>query len=121
MYVAAPSRERARLQPDLAAISRLAPTCVSCFAGEGRRWKTRMFAPAAGVPEDPATGSAAGPLAVPSGAARRGPWGDEIEIEQGTEIARPSLDARATGSADKIERVEVGARPSSSRGGVQVP
>ena len=28
-------------------------------------WKTRMFVPARGVPEDPATGSAAGPLARP--------------------------------------------------------
>jgi trans-2,3-dihydro-3-hydroxyanthranilate isomerase len=110
VYVAAPSREDvARLQPDLAAIARLAPTCVNCFAGEGRRWKTRMFAPAAGVPEDPATGSAAGPLAVHLARHGRIGWGDEIEIEQGAEIARPSLlHARAVGSADEVERVEVG-------------
>src|SRR5580692_8850085 len=30
---------------------------VNCYAGAGLRWKTRMFYPAAGVPEDPATGS----------------------------------------------------------------
>jgi trans-2,3-dihydro-3-hydroxyanthranilate isomerase len=49
-----------------------------------------MFAPAAGVPEDPATGSAAGPLALHL--ARHGliDWGDEIVIEQGAELGRPS-------------------------------
>ena len=36
-------------------------------------------------------------------------WGDEIEISQGAEIGRPStLYAKAEGSAEKIERVEVG-------------
>ena len=37
------------------------------------------------------------------------PSGEEIEIEQGTELKRPSrLFARATGTAEEIERVEVG-------------
>jgi trans-2,3-dihydro-3-hydroxyanthranilate isomerase len=36
-------------------------------------------------------------------------FGDEIEISQGAEIGRPStLYARVEGSADKLERVEVG-------------
>jgi trans-2,3-dihydro-3-hydroxyanthranilate isomerase len=36
-------------------------------------------------------------------------WGEEIEIEQGTEIGRPStLYARAAGSDGTIESVEVG-------------
>src|SRR5947208_3558829 len=36
-------------------------------------------------------------------------FGDEIEISQGAEIGRPStLYARAEGSADAVERVEVG-------------
>jgi trans-2,3-dihydro-3-hydroxyanthranilate isomerase len=36
-------------------------------------------------------------------------WGDEIEIRQGVEIGRPSvLYARATGSSEAIEGVEVG-------------
>jgi trans-2,3-dihydro-3-hydroxyanthranilate isomerase len=104
----------ARLTPDLAALARLssepeAPFLgVNGFAGTGRRWKTRMFAPAAGVPEDPATGSAAGPLACHL--ARHGliGFGDEIEIAQGAELKRPStLLARVTGSAGGIERVEV--------------
>jgi trans-2,3-dihydro-3-hydroxyanthranilate isomerase len=99
----------AALQPDLRALAALGEICVSCFAGRGRRWKTRMFAPALGVPEDPATGSAAGPLAIHL--ARHG-WtgfGEEIEIRQGAEIGRPSvLYARADGSAGRIERVVVG-------------
>ena len=82
---------------------------VVCLAGSGRRWKVRMFAPGSGVAEDPATGSAAGPLAVHLARHGRIEWGEEIEISQGVEIGRPStLYARAEGSADGIERVEVG-------------
>ncbi len=40
---------------------------------------------------------------------RRIAFGDEIEIVQGVEIGRPSkLYARVDGSAERIERVEVG-------------
>jgi len=68
-----------------------------------------MFAPADGVPEDPATGSAAGPLAVHLARHGRIGWGEEIEIEQGAEVGRPSrLVARAEGSDDGATRVEVG-------------
>jgi trans-2,3-dihydro-3-hydroxyanthranilate isomerase len=82
---------------------------VNCFAGVGLHWKTRMFSPADGVLEDPATGSAAGPLACHL--ARHGliAFGDEIEISQGTELHRPSkLFARVEGSSQRIDRVEVG-------------
>jgi trans-2,3-dihydro-3-hydroxyanthranilate isomerase len=82
---------------------------VNCFAGSGRAWKTRMFAPAGVVAEDPATGSAAGPLACHLARHGRIAFGDEIEIEQGVEIGRPStLYARVEGSLDAIDRVEVG-------------
>jgi trans-2,3-dihydro-3-hydroxyanthranilate isomerase len=64
--------------------------------------------PGLGVPEDPATGSAAGPLAVHLARHGRIAFGEEIEIRQGVEVARPSLlRARATGSAEALERVEV--------------
>ncbi len=62
---------------------------------EGSRLRARMFAPGAGVPEDPATGSAAGPAgvylalhgAVPGGVAGgRG----RFLIDQGVEMGRPS-------------------------------
>jgi trans-2,3-dihydro-3-hydroxyanthranilate isomerase len=82
---------------------------INCFAPLDGRWKTRMFAPSDGVPEDPATGSAAGPLAVHLLRHGRIESGEEIEIEQGAELKRPSrLFARATGTAAEIERVEVG-------------
>jgi trans-2,3-dihydro-3-hydroxyanthranilate isomerase len=98
----------ASLQPDMSALATLPGIGVSCFAGEGRQWKSRNFAPALGVPEDPATGSAAGPLAVHLARHGRISFGEEIEISQGAEIGRPSrLRARATGTADRIESVEV--------------
>ena len=102
--------EVAALKPDLSRLSDLPPRLgVNTIAGKGSRWKTRMFAPGGGVAEDPATGSAAGPLAVHLARHGRIGYGDEIEISQGAEIGRPStLYARVDGSADKVERVEVG-------------
>lgn len=100
--------EVARLSPDLAALARH-PIGANCVARDGERLKLRMFAPGHGIAEDPASGSAAGPLAVHL--ARHGwtSFGDEIEISQGAEIGRPStLYARAEGSPERIERVEVG-------------
>ena len=98
----------AALEPDQRELARL-PIGASCFAAQGARVKTRMFAPALGVPEDPATGSAAGPIAVHL--ARHGvvEFGTEIEIRQGAEIGRPSvLYARANGTRERLDRVEVG-------------
>ncbi len=63
--VAADVATVADLQPDVARLADLLPDAgCSVLAGEGSTWTTRMFFPAAGVAEDPATGSAAGPLAV---------------------------------------------------------
>jgi trans-2,3-dihydro-3-hydroxyanthranilate isomerase len=96
-------RRLAELEPDLQALRRF-EFGVDCFAGSGASWKTRMFAPAFGVAEDPATGSAAGPLAVHLTRHGAVEPGGEIRISQGAEIARPStLHARADDS-----RVEVG-------------
>ncbi len=110
-FVALGSDEKvAVLRPDFAALASL-EVLANCFAGSGRAWKTRMFAPSSGVPEDPATGSAAGPLACH--VCRHGlvEWGTEIEISQGAELGRPStLYARAEGENGSIERVEVGGR-----------
>jgi trans-2,3-dihydro-3-hydroxyanthranilate isomerase len=99
----------AELRPDLGALEGLGEIGVSCFAGEGHGWKTRMFAPGLGVPEDPATGSAAGPLVLHLCRHGRIEFGAEIEISQGTEIERPSLLlACAQGSAEQVESVQVG-------------
>ena len=110
LYVALPSEDAVvALRPDFQALAELGGVGNNCFAGSGTRWKLRMFGPSAGVDEDPATGSAAGPLACHL--ARHGliEWGDEIEISQGAEIGRPStLFATAQGGGGLIDRVDVG-------------
>jgi trans-2,3-dihydro-3-hydroxyanthranilate isomerase len=110
VYVELPSEDAvAALKPDLAAVEALGVYGINCFAGAGQRYKTRMFGPALGVPEDPATGSAAGPLAVHLARHGRIEFGSEIEIVQGVEIGRRSvLRARAEGEGEHIERVVVG-------------
>ena len=60
---------------------------------EGSHVHARMFAPEVGVVEDPATGSAAGPLTAyleQYGILNREHRGEDIIIEQGYEIKRPS-------------------------------
>ena len=99
----------AALAPNVAALARATPDGANCFARDGARWKTRMFAPNHGVVEDPATGSAAGPLAVHLARHGRIAFGERIEISQGTEIGRPStLYATAYGDGETIQRVTVG-------------
>jgi trans-2,3-dihydro-3-hydroxyanthranilate isomerase len=109
VYVTLPSAEEvASLRPDFGRLVDF-DSGINCFARRDGGFKTRMFAPGSGVAEDPATGSAAGPLAVHL---LRYGWissGDEIEIEQGTELKRPSrLFARASGTSERIDRVDVG-------------
>jgi trans-2,3-dihydro-3-hydroxyanthranilate isomerase len=113
----------AGLAPDMAALARATPDGVSCFAGAGKRWKTRMFAPGHGINEDPATGSAAGPLACHLLRHGRLASGDEIEIAQGAEIGRPStLYARVAGTPGALTRVEVGgAAVTVARGEFRLP
>jgi len=108
-FVTLGSREEvAALRPDFSALTEL-EVMVSCFAGSGGAWKTRVFAPWDGVPEDPATGSAAGPLVVHLCRHGRVEWGEWIEISQGAEIGRPStLFARADARDGELERVAVG-------------
>jgi trans-2,3-dihydro-3-hydroxyanthranilate isomerase len=117
-------QEVAALHPDLSRLAELSNVLgFNTIAGSGSKWKTRMFAPAGGVPEDPATGSAAGPLAFHLARHGRIAFGDEIEISQGVEINRPStLYARVDGSPEKLERVEVsGSAVTVSRGEFRLP
>jgi trans-2,3-dihydro-3-hydroxyanthranilate isomerase len=74
---------------------------------------SRMFAPAAGIAEDPATGSAAGPLGcylvkyrlVPPDRAR------EMTTLQGAKMGRPSwLHISIAGTRDDITEVKVGGK-----------
>jgi trans-2,3-dihydro-3-hydroxyanthranilate isomerase len=109
VYVTLPSRDAvAAVHPDLGRLSALTTNGVNVVAGDGEQWKTRMFAPANGVAEDAATGSAAGPLAWHLARYGRVPYGQTIRIEQGAEIRRPSvLYARAGGTTD-TPVIEVG-------------
>jgi len=73
-----------------------APSSLYCFArgtrDPGNHFSVRLFAPASGVPEDPATGSAAGWLGAYL--VRHRVLGDgpiDVRLEQGHAIARPSL------------------------------
>ena len=107
VYVALDSEDAvAALRPNLAPLGLPEALGVNCFAGSGTRWKTRMFG-LGGIPEDPATGSAAGPLAVHLARHGRIGFGEEIEISQGVEIGRPSkLYARGArlGGCDRASR-----------------
>ena len=70
-----------------------APVCLFAFAPVPYGAYSRMFAPALGVPEDPATGSATGPLAafmMEHGLAPAA-GGTHFVSEQGTKMGRRSL------------------------------
>ena len=73
---------------------------------------SRMFAPLDGVPEDPATGSAAGALAAFLAHLRPGADLDlRITIQQGIEMGRPStINLSIRKKAGIVERVEIGGR-----------
>ena len=114
---------RARPEPDLLAALNLPSEHPGCFLFtldmpddspiEGAAIHGRMFAPAMGIAEDPATGSAAGPLGVYL--LRHGRLAPDetgqtrVRLEQGIEMGRPSaLDIAISGSAENIEEVRVG-------------
>ena len=69
------------------------PVCTFVFAPVTRGAYSRMFAPDLGVPEDPATGSATGPLAafmLAHGLAPHTAAGARFISEQGTKMGRKS-------------------------------
>jgi trans-2,3-dihydro-3-hydroxyanthranilate isomerase len=119
VFVALASHEEvAALAPDQERLRALGPYGFNCFAVDGRSVKTRMFAPSFGVAEDPATGSAAGPLALHL--ARHGVvgYGQEIDIVQGEEVGRRS---ELYATAHDEERIEVaGAAVIVARGELQL-
>jgi trans-2,3-dihydro-3-hydroxyanthranilate isomerase len=99
----------AALTPDLSRLASLGSTAFSVFARQGATWKCRVFAPGEGIAEDPATGAAAGPLAAHLARHGRIAFGEEIVIQQGAEIGRPStLRACVRGDRDHLQTVEVG-------------
>jgi trans-2,3-dihydro-3-hydroxyanthranilate isomerase len=108
VYVALPGKgDVAGLRPDMAGLAELG-VFANCFAGQDTSWTTRVFGPASGVPEDAATGSAAGALALHLARHGQIAFGQEIEIHQGEAINRPSLlYAKVTGSPERIESIQV--------------
>ena len=87
-----------RAAPDAMAMKRLGAAhpvlnnraALYIYAHDGGGLRSRMFAPSLGVGEDPATGSAATPLAgllLQLSGADSGSW----DIHQGVEMGRPSL------------------------------
>ncbi len=87
-----------RAAPDTAEFRRVAQAipalasraAIYLYARDGASVRARMFSPSLGVGEDPATGSAATPLAallLKLSGADQGAW----DIAQGVEMGRPSL------------------------------
>jgi len=74
------------LAPDMAALTELFGTL--CFARDEHRAHSRFFAPAGGVPEDPATGSAA--VALAAAMVASGELEGRLSVDQGAEIGTPS-------------------------------
>lgn len=116
VYVTLPNPDAVdAVAPDLTALTGLAVdgpvplVGVNTIGGDAELWTTRMFAPAEGIAEDAATGSAAGPLAVHLARHGRVAFGRRITIRQGVRIGRPStLHAVAHGSPGTVTAVEVG-------------
>jgi trans-2,3-dihydro-3-hydroxyanthranilate isomerase len=93
----------AALRPNFEDLLTLSAYGTACFARDGESWKARVFVPAHGVPEDPATGSAAGPIALHLARHGRIAFGDEVVIRQGAEIGRPSTLHAVARSPEEVE------------------
>jgi trans-2,3-dihydro-3-hydroxyanthranilate isomerase len=111
------------------ALGSLGVSEVFAFAMEvenaGSTVHSRMFAPELGVPEDPATGGASGPLGcylVRHGLVPAKPTAT-IVSEQGIEMGRPSfIHIEVTQEADEITSVKVGGQTVFVGGGeIELP
>jgi trans-2,3-dihydro-3-hydroxyanthranilate isomerase len=98
----------------ISAVGHLEDPCdglnVYAVAGEAPtlRVHSRVFVPGVGVPEDPATGSAAAGLGMALVASGQLPEGGRYDIVQGVEMGRPSaLSGRVEASAGVAARCQV--------------
>jgi trans-2,3-dihydro-3-hydroxyanthranilate isomerase len=98
----------AALAPDMDALAAVFGTLV--YARVGDRVKARFFAPHTGVPEDPATGSAA--VALATVLRSRGEHTGRLTIDQGEEIGHPSTiqltwaaDTAAIGGTVRLDEI----------------
>jgi trans-2,3-dihydro-3-hydroxyanthranilate isomerase len=106
MLIATTTTDLTTATPDLTAIAALqrtrdAVTVALVRRRDDRNLHVRVFAPASGVPEDPGTGSAAGPIGV---LARRELGTDvDVTIHQGDLIGRPcTIDVHAEDGAIRV-------------------
>lgn len=111
------------LRPDTSALARLTDGGVYAFAQDELTIYARYFAPAAGIAEDPATGSAAGSLVAHLVREGRVPSGVQISLRQGEVMKRPSLLLATAKSKDnQISEVRVGGSAIViARGELQIP
>ena len=87
-------------------------------------WRSRMFAPALGIEEDPATGSAASAFAAYLGIRNNKKSGIfSLIIEQGFEIGRPSLlQVEGTKENEQMKEIKVGGNcVLVSKGTINIP
>ena len=101
----------ARAVPDAAAARRIAatggPVCHLVWTRDGDGIRQRMFAPAEGIEEDPATGSASAVLGACLALDAGGPL--DLSLRQGVEMGRPSeIAVAARPSGDGSVAITVG-------------
>jgi trans-2,3-dihydro-3-hydroxyanthranilate isomerase len=99
-----------QLKPDLGKLAALFAGGVLTYAWvEEAHVRARYFAPAAGINEDAATGSAAGPLGAHLVLSGRHTPGQILVVEQGIEMSRPSrLLVRVEIKEGELSEVHVG-------------
>jgi trans-2,3-dihydro-3-hydroxyanthranilate isomerase len=95
------------LAPNLSLLGQTTQAGVYAFFFDGKLCRARCFAPGAGVAEDPATGSAVGPLALHLRRAGRLAPDAVLRVEQGIEIGRPSTLYARIGDGP-VPSIEVG-------------
>lgn len=114
----------ATVRPDMLAVTALGGTGVSLVAWDGTDARCRVFASGAGVPEDPATGSAALGLGVFLAVSGLLPDGTHrYVVTQGVEMGRPStLRCEVEVAGGVAARATVsGTHVPVARGEIEVP
>ncbi len=90
VVVVANAEELRSLQPDLAELARLACDTIEVCVAQGETVELRVFAPKHGVAEDPATGSAVGPVLWHLHRHGTVAMGATVVVRQGDHLGRPS-------------------------------
>jgi trans-2,3-dihydro-3-hydroxyanthranilate isomerase len=114
-----------RVDADLRAVAAYGGAGVSIVAWDGTSARVRVFAAGAGVPEDPATGSAAvalGAFLVVAGLVA-GDGETAYDVVQGVEMGRPSLlrCAVVAQSGKPVETRVSGSTVPVARGEIRIP